>query len=163
MHAGRGVASGVFAQSIECRAEVGAEGASRRKANAHFLKGKALESIDVEGRTLLKQRLMLRPSNNTLVRALALVVLASPALGLTGCKTIYTDVYRPKRNYFKPEKVTPKAADVLPPVPGEPGAGANPLLPDAGAGAGAPGVAPAEAAPPADPSAPAPLPTIPGL
>lgn len=94
---------------------------------------------------------MPRPSVIVSIASLLLAVFS-----LSACKTIYTDMYRPKRNYFKPEKETPKPAEVLPP--------ATSLDSIPPAPAAAPGLDPAPAGelPAADP-APAPIPTIPGL
>lgn len=100
---------------------------------------------------------MLRPSS-----LLSVALLLCTATGFVGCKTIYTDMYRPKKNYFKPEKDSKKKGEVLPetkidlsaPTPPAPGAPADLGLP----GAGAP------AADPAAPAAGAPaIPAIPGL
>jgi hypothetical protein len=92
---------------------------------------------------------MLRPSNTV-----AISILLFAAFSLSACKTIYTDMYSPKRNYFKPEKETPKPAEVLP-------SGALPEVP-APAPAAAPGLDAAPAPAPTEP-APAPVPAIPGL
>ena len=52
---------------------------------------------------------MLRPS------AFATVFLSLCAVALLGgCRTIYSDTYSPRRNYFKPVKEQPKAPEVLP-------------------------------------------------
>jgi len=49
---------------------------------------------------------MFRPS------IIALSLLA--ALSFTGCRTMYHDMYSPRRSYFKPEKDTPRPSEVLP-------------------------------------------------
>jgi hypothetical protein len=52
---------------------------------------------------------MLRPST------FATVFLSLCAVALFGgCGTIYSDMYSPRRNYFKPVKDKPKPAEVLP-------------------------------------------------
>lgn len=119
-----------------------------------FFTGKWAERIDAAGDSLLKHRFMPRPSS-----VLSVALLLSTTFGLVACKTIYTDMYRPKRNYFKPVKETPKPADVLPaPKP------VDALTPLPGAPApAAPGLDPLAPAPGA-PAAPAPaVPAIPGL
>ncbi len=91
----------------------------------------------------------------------ALIALSTFAvISLAGCKTIYTDMYRPKRNHFKPEKEKPKPTELLPdatPLDGAPA----PAMPQA------PGLDPAMPAPAApaapDAAAPAAPPAIPGL
>jgi len=101
---------------------------------------------------------MLRPS---LTAKIALSLIA--AAGLTGCKTIYSDTYSSKRNYFKPEKEQARPTELLPE--------STPTLPDGGAPP-MPMPAPAPAPPgldgaaiePAPGAAPAPAPpAIPGL
>lgn len=86
--------------------------------------------------------------------ALSLFALAS----LTGCKTIYSDTYSYKRNYFKPEKETARPSELLPEsMPGD-AAPPMPPVPEA------PGLDPtAPAPPPADGMAPGAPPAIPGL
>ena len=74
-----------------------------------------------------------------------------------GCHTIYSDMYSPKRNYFKPVKDQPKPPEVLPDA-----TLTTPLIPSAPPAVPPPPAPPLEAAPapaPADPAAPA----IPGL
>lgn len=99
---------------------------------------------------------MLRPS---ITATIALSLFA--VTGLTGCKTIYTDMYRPKRNHFKPDKETARPTELLPEnTPaldgGAPPPAPAPALPGLDPGA-APAPAPDAAAPPAAP------PAIPGL
>jgi hypothetical protein len=93
---------------------------------------------------------MSRPS----ITALAALTLLA-AFAATGCKTIYTDTYRPKRNYFKPPQEKPKPTDVLPPAAPQDAGGPPP--PDVGL--------PPAAPPQGDMGAPAPepIPGIPGL
>ena len=92
------------------------------------------------------------------VRYLIPATLLSISLVFTGCKTIYSDTYSPKRNHFIPVKAKPKPAPIVPldtaPAPA-PAADLPPLgLPPV------PPVAPTEPAPmPADGAAP----MIPGL
>ena len=94
----------------------------------------------------------------------AVAFVSLSAMCLAGCKTIYSDMYSPRRSYFKPtpEKSKP-AAELLPPsapttvpatdlVP-------PPTLPDA-----APPPAPEMTPPPEAPATPPPeTPAIPGL
>ena len=89
----------------------------------------------------------------------ALSVFAVVSLG--GCKTIYTDMYRPTRNHFKPENEKMKASDISLDTKPSGTSGADALIPTQPlAPALDPGVAPAPA-----PGAPAPAapPAIPGL
>lgn len=89
---------------------------------------------------------MSRPS-----RLFTVLLFAIAALSFAGCKTIYSDTYKWKRNHYKPMKETSKAKDLLPPpAPSSPAPAMDaPLgLPPA------PGAMP-DAAPPAPP--------IPGL
>jgi hypothetical protein len=51
---------------------------------------------------------MFRPS-----RRLSLLLVAS--LALTGCKTVYSDMYSPRRNRFVPPPKPVEKSDVLPP------------------------------------------------
>ncbi|MEQ1858797.1 MAG: hypothetical protein ABMA13_02555 [Chthoniobacteraceae bacterium] len=96
---------------------------------------------------------MPRPSFTALI---ALSLLA--AVSLTGCKTIYSDMYSSRRNYFKPEKDTPKPSDLLPMELPPDSAPAPALMPP-----GLDPAAPPMPAPDAAPGAPAPAPAIPGL
>jgi hypothetical protein len=95
---------------------------------------------------------MPRPSITVAISSLLFAVFS-----LSACKTIYTDMYRPKRNYFKPEKATPKPAEVLLP--------STPIESAPAAPAAAPGLDPVPAGVPGAPgeAAPAPAPAIPGL
>lgn len=115
-----------------------------------------IERVDAPPRSLLKHRTMPRPSFTSVI-ALSLFAVVS----LAGCKTIYTDMYRPTRNHFKPEKEKVKPTDVLPTTPSLDAAPLPAPAPQA------PGLEPAApgAADPAAPAAPAPAapPAIPGL
>jgi hypothetical protein len=83
--------------------------------------------------------------------AFTTVVLSLCAVAfLGGCRTVYSDMYSPKRNYFKPVKDKPKPTEFLPePVPSTPLPTTAPPL-----------EAPPAVPPPAD-VAPAPLPADP--
>jgi hypothetical protein len=84
-----------------------------------FLAG-LVSDVDDAPRSLVNPRGMSRPSITALA-ALTLLV----AFAATGCKTIYTDTYRSKRNYFKPPEDKPRPTEVLPPI-GPQGAGGPP-------------------------------------
>ncbi len=91
----------------------------------------------------------------------ALSVFAVVSLG--GCKTIYTDMYRPTRNHFKPENEKMKASDISLDTKPTGTGGADGLIPPMPqAPALDPGAAPAPAPAPGAP-APAAPPAIPGL
>ena len=78
------------------------------------------------------------------------------SLVLSGCKTIYSDMYSPRRNHFIPVKQPPKKVEAVAPLT-EP----EPTPPPPGLPPPAPvPAAPLEPAMPADPAAPA---MIPGL
>ena len=50
-----------------------------------------------------------------------LVLSSVAALSFAGCKTIYSDTYKWKRNHYKPMKETSKSKDLLlPPSPSAP-------------------------------------------
>jgi hypothetical protein len=90
---------------------------------------------------------MSRPSTTA---AAALVLLA--AIAFSGCRTVYTDMYRPRKSYFKPVKDQPKPDEVLPPSVETPVETTTPVQP----------VEPPPAVPEAAPPPEAP-PAIPGL
>lgn len=97
---------------------------------------------------------MLRPSATVAIASLLFALFS-----LSACKTIYTDTYRSKKNYFKPEKETPRPAEVLPSMTPTEGA------PDAAGAAPSLDLLPAADPAPAADAAPEPVPTltIPGL
>lgn len=96
---------------------------------------------------------MFRPSF-TAALLLSLFAVAS----FTGCKTIYSDTYSNKRNYFKPEKDAARPSELLPesapldastpPAPPPPGLDPTVAPPVDGA---APAAPPPAGAPPAIP------------
>ena len=79
------------------------------------------------------------------------------SLVFSGCKTVYSDMYSPRRNHFIPVKAKPKPEPVIPATETAP-AGTD--LPGLGLPPAAPTSAPVDA--PAMPDAGAPAP-IPGL
>jgi hypothetical protein len=83
-----------------------------------------------------------------------LTTLLAFGLTLSGCKTVYSDMYSPKRSRFVPTKVKPAVTTEpqLPPIEATP---APSLLPPPAAGVTPPTPVAPEAAPPAG--------TIPGL
>ena len=89
-----------------------------------------------------------------------------PAIFLTctvvfsGCKTVYSDRYSPRRNHFIPVKEKPKPVPVIAPTETTPLPGTD--LPGLGLPPAAPPSAPAPADAPAMPEG-AMAPTIPGL
>ncbi len=81
------------------------------------------------------------------------------SLVFSGCRTIYSDTYSPRRNHFIPVKTKPKP-DLAPPIDTAPPPGAD--IPNLGLPPVAPPSAPMEAPAPAMPEAGA-APAIPGL
>ena len=85
-----------------------------------------------------------------------------PAIFLTcsvvfsGCKTVYSDMYSPRRNHFIPVKAKPKPEPVVTPIETTP-AGTD--LPGLGLPPAAPPAAPMDAPAPAMPEA-APIPGL---
>jgi hypothetical protein len=67
---------------------------------------------------------MFRPS-----RFFVPVAIIVSSLALSACKTIYTDVYSPKRNHFKPVSEAPKLDEQLPPEAPPPAGDAPPAPP----------------------------------
>ena len=93
------------------------------------------------------------------VRYIIPATLLSLSLVFTGCKSIYSDTYSPRRNHFIPVKPKPKPAPVVPLDAAPPPAPAADL-PPLGLPPAAPPSAPVEPVPmPADGAAP----MIPGL
>ena len=81
-------------------------------------------------------------------------ILLSVSLPFTGCKTIYSDSYSPRRNHFIPVKEKPKPEPIAPVIEATP--------PPAGGELGLPPVAPSSA--PVAPAMPdGGAPAIPGL
>jgi hypothetical protein len=85
-----------------------------------------VEFVDGAAYSLLNQYPMLRPS---FLSSLALVAFA--AVAFTGCRTMYSEMYSPKRNRFVPEKEEPKTLDLLPPPAPAPVDATPPGLPPA--------------------------------
>jgi hypothetical protein len=99
------------------------------------------------------------------LQILSTVVLLAAPLSFSGCGTIYSDVYAPKRNHYKapPEKVintpaTPTPTTASPAIPG-PTAPPSMMAPPP---APAPAIPGADAAVPPTPAAPT-TPAIPGI
>ncbi len=83
------------------------------------------------------------------VRFFIPAIFVSFTLAATGCKTVYSDMYSPRRNHFIPKKEKPKAAPEIPVLETTPTTTPAPdlgLPPAAPTSAPAP-VAPADAAP----------------
>ncbi len=87
-------------------------------------------------------------------------MLFAVSLAVTGCKTVYSDTYSPRRNRFVPPTPKPVKVDVLPPIEGVPGSGSAGPAADAFTmpppASGAPAL-------PSDPGAGAMVPPVPGL
>lgn len=82
------------------------------------------------------------------------------SLVFSGCKTIYSDVYSPRRNHFIPVKTKPKPEPTVPLIDTAAPAGTD--IPTLGLPPAAPPSAPMDAPAPAMPDAGA-APAIPGL
>ena len=92
------------------------------------------------------------------VRYIIPATLLSISLVFTGCKTIYSDTYSPRRNHFIPVKAKPKAEPITPIIDTAPVPGSD--IPPLGLPPAAPPSAPVETPPmPGDGAAP----MIPGL
>lgn len=83
----------------------------------------------------------------------------SISLVFTGCKTIYSDTYSPRRNHFIPVKQKSKAEPIVPLDLAPPASSAD--VPPLGLPPAAPPSAPVDAAPPMPADGAAPM--IPGL
>jgi hypothetical protein len=92
-------------------------------------------------------------------------IFLSISLVFTGCKTIYSDTYSPRRNHFVPLPPKPKPQPLEPLLDAEPAPSSD--LPPLGLPPPAPSSAPVETPMPADGAAPmtpdAAQPMIPGL
>lgn len=94
------------------------------------------------------------------VRYIIPAIFLSASLCFTGCKTIYSDTYSPRRNHFIPLKPKPKAEPIAPVIEAEPAPGTD--LSPLGLPPAAPTSAPAPTdAPPMPTDGAAPM--IPGL